>query len=171
MYIHIYGVCIYIYIHIWYPPRPPMNYRLSCCIVTTVLSQLFRQVRIPYLWKTAKTQLTCQENAPGKSFRFDVSTHSTATLCFSNQEPTFSWETNKPKTPSFGKLYGPIPKKTVIWFSLGKGWFSVQPAHFSLEKDGFGTKKQLFLRESWFWVEKPTLSWRKPKKGRKTNVS
>ena len=69
---------------------PPMNYRPSFCIVKTVVNQLFPQVRIPYLSKTAQNQLTFQENAPVHSFRFDVSTHITTTLYSSNQQPTSS---------------------------------------------------------------------------------
>ena len=35
---------------------PPMNYRPSFCMVKTVVNQLFPQVRIPYLSKTAQNQ-------------------------------------------------------------------------------------------------------------------
>ena len=91
-----------------------MNYRLSFRIVHTVLELLFRQVRIPYLSKTAKTKPTLQENGPINSFRFDVtrtqrqhctlplrnlppsnssridmSRHITATPYSSKQQPTF----------------------------------------------------------------------------------
>ena len=37
---------------------------------------------------TVNTKLTFQKNAPVNSFRLDVSTHSTATLCSSIQKPT-----------------------------------------------------------------------------------
>ena len=79
---HIYR---YIYIYMWYLPP---NHRPSFCIVNTVSNQLFRQVRIGCLSKTAKTKLTLQEKAPVNSFRFDVSTHSITTLYSSIQKPT-----------------------------------------------------------------------------------
>ena len=67
---------------------PPLKNRPAFCIVNTVSNQLFQQVRIPCLSKTANTKLTFQEKAPLNSFKFDVSTLSTATLYSSIQKPT-----------------------------------------------------------------------------------
>ena len=53
------------------------NDRSSFGIVNNESNQLFRQVRILYLSKTAKTKAIFQENAPGNSLRFDM----TATQC------------------------------------------------------------------------------------------
>ena len=61
-------ICIHIYIY----GNPPMNCRLSFCIVNTVSNQLFRQVRILYLSKTTENKLRFQENVSVNSFRFDV---------------------------------------------------------------------------------------------------
>ena len=124
-----------------------MNYRPSFCIVNTVLILLFRQVRILYLAKTAKIKLTIQGKVLDNSFRFDVSTHSTATLYSSTHKHTarqlvqdrrehtlygntvlFQSETNfflrktkeQKKKKSFEKLCGQTPKRLFVWFSLGK---------------------------------------------------
>ena len=76
-----------IYIYIYTYPHTHTHH-LPFCIVNTVLNQPFRQVRIPCLSKIAKNKLTFQEKAPVNSFRFDVSTLSTATLYSSIQKTT-----------------------------------------------------------------------------------
>ena len=124
IYIYIYlQICIYCFLDIYiYGNPPPMNYRPSFCIVNTVSKQLFRQVRILYLSKTTENKprfrvsqlihvrrevrilyllrtteinLTFQQDVSVNSFRFDVSTQSTATLCPPNQKPTFPRENKK----------------------------------------------------------------------------
>ena len=127
--IHIY---IYTYIYIYMVTPPPMNYRPSFCIVNTVSKQLFRQVRILYLSKTTENKpRTFQQDVSVNSFRFDVSTQSTATLCPPNQKPTFPRENQKTKKTSFETLCGQTPKTLFFWFSLGKRWFWTGKPTFS----------------------------------------
>ena len=75
------------------------------------LVQVLREVRILYLSKTTEIKLTFQENVSVNSFWFDVSTLSTATLCSSNQKPTFPRKTKKSKKqPSLKTLCPPTLK-------------------------------------------------------------
>ena len=133
---------IHTYIYIY--GNPPMNYRPSFCVVNTVSKQLFpagpdsvslknyrkqtqisrervsqlihvrREVRILYLLRTTEINLTFQQDVSVNSFRFDVSTQSTATLCPPNQKPTFPTENQK--KPSVETLCGQTPKR---WFFFG----------------------------------------------------
>ena len=80
------------------------NYRKQTQISRERVSQLIHvrsEVRILYLLsllRATEINLTFQQDVSVNSFRFDVSTQSTATLCPPNQEPTFSRENqNNPK--------------------------------------------------------------------------
>ena len=57
-----------------------MNCRPSFCIVNTVLNSFSRRSGFRISPRLPKTKLTFQEKAPVNSFRFDVSTHLSATL-------------------------------------------------------------------------------------------
>ena len=109
-----------------------MNYRPSFCIVNTVLNQLARQIRIPYLWQTAKTKLTFQENLPSNS---SGSTWART----QRQHCTLRGEKN-------------IFCDT-MW-SDSKNIFLV----FSGKRLVFGTKIKFHLGKRWFWAEKTTIS-------------
>ena len=74
------------------------NYRKQTQISRERVSQLIhvrREVHILYLLRTTEINLTFQQDVSVNSFRFDVSTQSTATLCPPNQKPTFSRENQK----------------------------------------------------------------------------
>ena len=114
-------VCMYIYIYINPPHELPTlvlyrkyrvktafpagpdsvslkNYRKQTQISRERVSQLIhvrREVRILYLLRTTEINLTFQQDVSVNSFRFDVSTQSTATLCPPNQKPTFPRENQK----------------------------------------------------------------------------
>ena len=88
-----------------------------------------REVHILYLLRTTEINLAFQQDVSVNSFRFDVSTQSTATLCPPNQKPTFSRENQK--KPSFETLCGRTPKRWFCWFSLGKRWFWTEKPIFS----------------------------------------
>ena len=120
----------------------PMNYRPSFCIVNTVSNRLFWQVRILYLSQTIKTKPTFQQSVPDNWFRFDVSTHSTATLCSSNQKPSvaksknqrnMSWKTIQPNSQ---KIVFCFPRKKLV---------SLKRPTYSHEKDCLDRKTYSFL--------------------------
>ena len=117
-----YGMYVYIYIYILTPPHelPTLvlyrkyrvktafpagpdsvslkNYRKQTQISRERVSQLIhvrREVRILYLLRTTEINKTFQQDVSVNSFRFDVSTQSTATLCAPNQKPTFPRENQK----------------------------------------------------------------------------
>ena len=126
IYIYIY-VCVYIYILYIYMVTPPhelptlvlyrkyrvktafpagpdsvslKKYRKQTQISRERVSQLIHvrcEVHILYLLRTTEINLTFQQDVSVNSFRFDVSTQSTATLCPPNQKPTFSRENQKTK--------------------------------------------------------------------------
>ena len=138
-----------------------MNHRPSFCIANTVLNQRFRQVRPRISPRLPKTKRTFQEKAPVNSFRFDVSTHSTATLYSSNQKPTarhlvrvFDVSTHLTET-QYGKLYCQTPKRCFVWF-------------FSRKKLVFGGKTNSFLGKIWFSLDKPAFASFCPGKTQKT---
>ena len=79
---------VYVYVYIYIYMVTPLNYQPSFCVVNAVFNLLSRQVRIPYLSKIANTKPPFQVNAPLNSFRFEVSTHSTATVYASTHKPT-----------------------------------------------------------------------------------
>ena len=74
------------------------NYRKQTQISREHVSQLIhvrREVRILYLLRATEINQTFQQDVSVNSFRFDVSTQSTATLCPPNQKPTFPRENQK----------------------------------------------------------------------------
>ena len=74
------------------------NYRKQTQISREHVSQLIhvrREVRILYLLRATEINQTFQQDVSVNSFRFDVSTQSTATLCPPNQKPTFPGENQK----------------------------------------------------------------------------
>ena len=80
------------------------NYRKQTQISRERVSQLIhvrREVRILYLLRTTEINLTFQQDVSVNSFRFDVSTQSTATLCPPNQKPTIPRENQKTKKTIF----------------------------------------------------------------------
>ena len=65
-----------------------MNHRPSFCIINTVLISFSGRSGFRISPRLPNTKLTFQEKAAVSSFRFDVSTHSTATLYSSKRKPT-----------------------------------------------------------------------------------
>ena len=145
-----------------------MNYRPSFCIVKTVVNQLFPQVRIPSLSKTAQNQT-------------HISRESTRSLVQVRREHALNGNTvlfqsttnfflRKTKKTCFGKLYGQTPQRWFFGFSLGKISFQWknqlfprkrmvldQKTNFFLGKDGFGPKNQLFPRKTKKTKKKPSF--------------
>ena len=124
LYIDIY---IYIYIYLYLVTPPPMNYRPSFCVVKTVVNQLFTQVRIPYLSKTAQNQTHISRESTrslvqvrrehalnGNTVLFQ------STANFFLRKKNMFWETIRPNST-----------KMVFWFSLGKNFFSAEKPTFS----------------------------------------
>ena len=163
-----------------------MNYRPSFCIVNTVSKQLFRQVRILYLSKhcrkqiqisregvsqrihvrrevhilyllrTTEINLTFQQDVSVNSFRFDVSTQSTATLCPPNQKPTFSRENQKNHVL---RHYAARHQKDGFFcFPKEKNGFGQENQLFPRKKMVLDRKTNFFLGKRWFGREKPTFS-------------
>ena len=129
------------------------NYRKQTQISRERVSQLIhvrREVRILYLLRTTEINLTFQQDVSVNSFRFDVSTQSTATLCPPNQKPTFPRENQKKtKKKKIETLCGQTPKR---WF------FLVFPRK---KKKVLDRKTNFFLGKKgkrWFWTAKPTFS-------------
>ena len=123
------------------------NYRKQTQISRERVSQLIhvrREVRILYLLRTTEINLTFQQDVSVNSFRFDVSTQSTATLCPPNQKPTFPRENQKNQKNIFWDTMRPNSKKMV---------FLVFRKKMVLDR-----KTNFFLGKRWFWTGKPTFS-------------
>ena len=102
------------------------NYRKQTQISRERVSQLIhvrREVRILYLLKTTEINLTFQQDVSVNSFRFDVSTQSTATLCPPNQKPTFPRGNQKNQKIHLLRHYAARHQKDFFLVSLGKRWF------------------------------------------------
>ena len=77
-------ICVYIYIYMVTPHELLTLVLYGTCRVKPVFPAGPDSIAL----KDCQNQFTVQENAPSNSFKLDVSTHSTATLYFSNQKPT-----------------------------------------------------------------------------------
>ena len=154
---HIYR---YIYIYMWYLPP---NHRPSFCIVNTVLNQLFRQVRIGCLSKTAKTKLTLQEKAPANSFRFDVSTHSITTLYSSIQKPTARHLVQVRREHA--------GNGNTVLFQSETNFFLGKTKKPKMTSVGLRPKTNFFLGKSMFFGPKPSFPRKKLISPPKTNFS
>ena len=120
------------------------NYRKQTQISRERVSQLThvrREVHILYLLRTTEINLTFQQDVSVNSFRFDVSTQSTATQCPPNQKPTFSRKNPKNQKKHLLRHSAARHQKDgFFWFSLGKRWFWREKPSFLLGK----TKKTIF---------------------------
>ena len=141
------------------------NYRKQTQISRERVSQLIhvrREVRILYLLRTTEINLTFQQDVSVNSFRFDVSTQSTATLCPPNQKPTFPRENQKNQKKKKLRHYAARHQKDgFFWFSLGKKGFGQENQLFSRKKRKkmvLDSKTNFFLGKRWFGREKPTFS-------------
>ena len=126
LYIDIYIYIYYIYIFIFGNPAPHELPTLVLCR-KNVVNQLFTQVRIPYLSKTAQNQTHISRESTrslvqvrrehalnGNTVLFQ------STANFFLRKKNMFWETIRPNST-----------KMVFWFSLGKNFFSAEKPTFS----------------------------------------
>ena len=124
------------------------NYRKQTQISRERVSQLIhvrREVRILYLSRTTEINLTFQQDMSVNSWRFDMSTKSTAALYPPNPKPTLPRENQKNQKKHLLRHYAA---------KLQKDGFLVFPR----KKMVLDKKTNFFLGKRWFWTGKPTFS-------------